>query len=155
MLKRGELDVKCGADLQAFGTFPNLARHLDFLNEPCKAFSQRLDKTEEKLFSHVTDLTSSGQFVKAFTEKNFALCTKIATAFPMAIRARSEDGKKSVVHVAVYDNNLESLKFLAGFAEVDWNMWDSYGETPLMRCIRHGMSDEIACWLMENGADVD
>ena len=53
MLKRGELDVKCGADLQAFGTFPNLARHLDFLNEPCKNFVHRLDQTEQKLFSSV------------------------------------------------------------------------------------------------------
>jgi len=68
----------------------------------------------------------------------------------MAVRSIQKDEfRRSVVHIAVLDNDLEALRFLETFPKIDWDIGDYQDETPLMRCIRNNSSHEIAKFLVD------
>ncbi len=61
----------------------------------------------------------------------------------------------SALHKATQENNLEALKLLIGCKDLNINIQDSWGNSPLWRGLMNDVSEEIVIALLIHGANID
>lgn len=151
MIRRGGLSID-DSELQKF---KNVHRVVTHVKEYFSCEVEKLYIQETRLFENIHHLTSSAQFILAVRKGDLDTATKIAHESTWAVNGREpHDQQLSSAHIAVKNNDFGLLHFLAQFPEIDFDIGDADGETPLLYSIS-SKNFEMTKWLISKGAKID
>lgn len=97
---------------------------------------EQMDQKESLIHKRILQLDSPGDFIAAVREGSIEKCKQILEKRPNSILLKDRKGRfQSAAHVACENNDLVMLRFLKEQNNMDFDMEDIDGETPLYEAI--------------------